>query len=88
MPSLSRLLSASSAVAVAVLAASGASAQATASMSAATLRSAPISNVRYEVTFDSATARDRSIHVAMTFDAASTAPVLLSLPIWTPGRTR
>ncbi|HEV7590538.1 MAG TPA: PDZ domain-containing protein [Longimicrobium sp.] len=60
-------------------------ASAQAAASAAGLRSAPISNVRYEVTFDAATARERSIHVAMTFDAASSAPVLLSLPVWTPG---
>jgi len=84
MPSLSRLLSAS-AVAVAVTALAAADASAQAAAPAAALRSAPITNVRYEVTFDSATARDRSIHVAMTFDAASTAPVLLSLPVWTPG---
>lgn len=47
--------------------------------------SAPIANVRYEVTFDTTTAKERTLHVAMTFDAASAAPVLLSLPIWTPG---
>ena len=53
--------------------------------SAATARSAPIANVRYEVTFTAATAKDRSLHVDMTFDAASSAPVLLSLPAWAPG---
>ena len=47
--------------------------------------SAPISNVRYTVTYDHATARDRAIHVAMTFDVAGGAAVLLSLPAWTPG---
>ena len=47
--------------------------------------SAPISNVRYTVTYDHVTARDRAIHVAMTFDVASGASVLLSLPAWTPG---
>jgi predicted metalloprotease with PDZ domain len=47
--------------------------------------SAPISNIRYDLTFDSVTARNRSIHVTMNFDAASSAPVLLSLPIWSPG---
>ena len=47
--------------------------------------SAPISNVRYTVTYDQATARDRAIHVAMTFDVAGGAAVLLSLPAWTPG---
>ena len=86
MPSLPKLLSACAAFALAAaFAPAGAPAQAAASTSGAALRSAPISNVRYEVTFDSTTARSRSIHVAMTFDAASSAPVLLSLPIWTPG---
>jgi predicted metalloprotease with PDZ domain len=51
----------------------------------AALRSAPVTNVRYEVTFDSATAQRRTLRVAMSFDAASSAPVLLSLPVWTPG---
>ncbi|MGH7519248.1 MAG: hypothetical protein ACREOC_17580 [Gemmatimonadales bacterium] len=50
-------------------------------------RSAPISNVAYEVTFDSASASTRTLRVAMTFDVAAGGggPVLLSLPIWTPG---
>ena len=53
---------------------------------AAPPRSAPISNVAYEVTFDSASARSRLFRVAMSFDAARGAgPVLLSLPVWTPG---
>ncbi|HEU0052587.1 MAG TPA: hypothetical protein VFQ39_05395, partial [Longimicrobium sp.] len=63
-------------------------AQATAARPAATtsaLRSAPITNIRYDVTFDSASARRRTLRVEMTFNAASTAPVLLSLPVWTPG---
>jgi predicted metalloprotease with PDZ domain len=47
--------------------------------------SAPITNVRYDLTFNATTAAGRSVHVTMTFDAASSAPVLLSLPIWTPG---
>ena len=47
--------------------------------------SAPISDVRYEVTFDAATARERTLRVAMTFTAGGTDPVLLSLPAWTPG---
>lgn len=49
------------------------------------LRSAPISNIRYDLTFDSATASRRTIEVAMSFDVAGTGPVLLSLPAWTPG---
>ncbi|MFL5461224.1 MAG: PDZ domain-containing protein [Gemmatimonadales bacterium] len=48
-------------------------------------RSAPISNIRYEITFDSTTARNRLIKVMMSFDVGSTGPVLLSLPAWTPG---
>ncbi len=47
--------------------------------------SAPISNVRYAVTFDSSTARSRSLRVSMTFSVAGNDPVLLSLPTWTPG---
>ena len=53
--------------------------------SAGTQTSAPISNIRYEVTFNAQTARERSLNVQMTFDASSTSPVLLSLPAWTPG---
>lgn len=48
-------------------------------------RSAPISNVRYEVTFDRAAAASRRLRVAMTFDVDGPGPVLLSLPAWTPG---
>jgi predicted metalloprotease with PDZ domain len=50
-------------------------------------RSAPISNIRYEITFDSTTARDRLIKVMMAFEVGGDgkAPVLLSLPAWTPG---
>ena len=72
-----------------VLAAALAPAVSTAQRAAASadgaVRSAPVSNIRYEVTFDTQTAQRRSIHLEMTFDAASTAPVLLSLPVWTPG---
>lgn len=42
-------------------------------------------NIRYELSFDSASARQRTLHVAMRFEVAGTAPVLLSLPAWTPG---
>jgi predicted metalloprotease with PDZ domain len=51
----------------------------------ARIRSAPISNIRYDLTFDSTTASRRTITVAMSFDVAGTGPVLLSLPAWTPG---
>jgi predicted metalloprotease with PDZ domain len=47
--------------------------------------SAPLTNLRYEVTFDSATAQTRTLKVAMTFDVAGAGPVLLSIPAWTPG---
>jgi len=47
--------------------------------------SAAISEVRYEVTFDSATAETRQIRVRMTFRTSGTEPVVLSLPAWTPG---
>jgi predicted metalloprotease with PDZ domain len=63
----------------------GGSAQAQQKTVAAAALSAPISNLRYELTFDSATARQRLVKVAMTFDATGKGPVLLSLPAWTPG---
>jgi predicted metalloprotease with PDZ domain len=47
--------------------------------------SAPLTNLRYEITFDSATAKTRTLKVAMSFDVAGPGPVLLSLPAWTPG---
>jgi predicted metalloprotease with PDZ domain len=49
------------------------------------VRSAPISNIRYEVTFDRAAAAGRRLRVATTFDVDGSGPVLLSLPAWTPG---
>jgi predicted metalloprotease with PDZ domain len=48
-------------------------------------RSAPLTNLRYEITFDSTTAETRTLKVAMSFDVAGPGPVLLSLPAWTPG---
>ncbi len=47
--------------------------------------SAPLANLRYEVSFDSATAQTRTLKVAMSFDVAGPGPVLLSIPAWTPG---
>jgi len=47
--------------------------------------SAPITNVRYTLTFDKASAAARNARVTMSFDVASAAPVLLTLPVWTPG---
>ncbi|MBA2459263.1 MAG: M61 family metallopeptidase [Gemmatimonadales bacterium] len=48
-------------------------------------RSAPLANLRYELSFDSATAAERTIRVALSFDVAGPGPVLLSFPAWTPG---
>ena len=42
-------------------------------------------NIRYELSFDSASARQRTVHVAMRFQVAGPAAVLVSLPAWTPG---
>ncbi len=64
-------------VAAAVVAATNAGAQ--------SQRSVPISNIRYEVRFDTATAQSRTIDVAMRFSASKAGDVLLSLPEWTPG---
>jgi predicted metalloprotease with PDZ domain len=47
--------------------------------------SAPISDVRYEVTFTRATATDRRMRVVTTFLAEGSDPIILSLPAWTPG---
>lgn len=51
----------------------------------AVARSAPITNLRYDLTFDSTTASRRTIEVVMSFDVTGPGPVLLSLPAWTPG---
>jgi len=48
-------------------------------------RSIPISQIRYDVTFDSATAQFRNIGISMSFTTAQPGDVLLSLPEWTPG---
>ena len=47
--------------------------------------SAAVSNVRYDLTVDSAAMESHHISVSMTFTATGTAPVLLSLPAWSPG---
>jgi predicted metalloprotease with PDZ domain len=72
----------SSAVVVAALVGSAAASAQTAPVPA---RSAPLTNLRYEITFDSTTAQTRTIKVVMDFDVAGPGPVLLSLPAWTPG---
>jgi len=48
-------------------------------------RSAPLTNLRYEISYDSALARRRTIKVSATFDVSGSGPALLSLPEWTPG---
>jgi len=48
-------------------------------------RSAAVTDVRYRLRFDAAHARARSIGVAMTFAVRGVEPVLLSVPVWTPG---
>ena len=47
--------------------------------------SAPITDIRYEVTFTRANAEKRQVSSAMTFTVGGTEPVLLSIPEWTPG---
>ena len=49
------------------------------------LVSAPIQDVHYDVTADSAAVAGRQLGVTMTFRVASTKPVILSLPAWSPG---
>src|SRR5688572_2007936 len=47
--------------------------------------SAPISDIQYTVTVDSALGAARTIRVAMRFATSGTTPVILSMPAWTPG---
>ena len=47
--------------------------------------SAPITDVRYEVTFTRANAERQVVASAMTFTVGGNAAVILSLPAWTPG---
>jgi predicted metalloprotease with PDZ domain len=47
--------------------------------------SAPVANIRYEVRADRPALAARRLHVTTTFDASGAAPVVLSLPAWTPG---
>lgn len=48
-------------------------------------RSAPISDVHYSVIFKAQQGLGRAVDVTMSFTAAGKDPVLLSLPVWTPG---
>ena len=50
-----------------------------------TRMSAPIADIHYDVTADTATTRRRAIDVAMHFKVAGPGPVILSLPAWSPG---
>ncbi len=47
--------------------------------------SAPIHDVRYDVTYARANAPYRVVDVAMSFTTAGTSNVVLALPAWTPG---
>ncbi len=60
---------------------------ATAALPSAALaqQSAPVTDIRYDLTFTSATAQAQSVTVTTRFQATGTDPVLLSLPSWTPG---
>ena len=51
-------------------------------------QSAPVTNLRYQITYTAVTAAARSVSVTTRFQVAGAAPVLLSLPCWTPGRVR
>src|ERR1700674_1113900 len=50
-----------------------------------TATSAPLSDIRYEVTFTRTNGERRLVSSAMTFTVGGIAPVVLSLPAWTPG---
>jgi len=47
--------------------------------------SAPISDIRLQITADSSAVGRRQLGVAMSFTVAGTAPVILALPAWSPG---
>src|ERR1700693_6490031 len=47
--------------------------------------SAPVTSIRYEVTFTRANGVRRQVTSMMTFTVGGTDAVLLSLPKWTPG---
>jgi predicted metalloprotease with PDZ domain len=50
-----------------------------------TVRSAPISDVRYDVTINAELGARSRIRSSMTFRTSGADPVVLSLPAWTPG---
>ena len=47
--------------------------------------SAPISDISYQITADSAAVRRHQLGVTMSFRVSGTAPVILGLPAWSPG---
>jgi predicted metalloprotease with PDZ domain len=47
--------------------------------------SAPISDIQYEITVDSAAVGARELAVTMSFRVSGTQPVVLALPAWSPG---
>jgi predicted metalloprotease with PDZ domain len=51
----------------------------------AALRSAPVSEVAYIVEYDRAAANAGAVKVSVQFTTPGNAPVLLSIPAWTPG---
>lgn len=62
-----------------------AAAQATAARAAAAPVSAPVSDVRYEVTLGEEEVATSSIAVRMRLQVQGDRPILLSMPAWTPG---
>jgi predicted metalloprotease with PDZ domain len=56
-----------------------------AAMQAQQPTSAPISDIQYTVTVDSQLGAARTIRVGMRFATTGTTPILLSMPVWTPG---
>ena len=70
-----------SAIALLLLAPAAAAAQRPARAAAP----APVTNIRYDVTYTDSTAAQRTVQVRMRMDVGGSAPVLLSLPVWTPG---
>jgi predicted metalloprotease with PDZ domain len=70
---------------LALLSTEGEAQQGKPSASGPVIRSVPITNLRYDLTLDSANAAAHTIKVAMSFDVTGPGTVLLSLPAWTPG---
>jgi predicted metalloprotease with PDZ domain len=84
MPRLSRSRLALSGLAATLLGAGGEPLAAQRSAPDSTT-SAPVTDIRYEVTVDAAALATRRLRVTTSFTVSGTAPVVLSLPAWTPG---